>query len=206
MQLYTRIGDKGQTKIVGNYTIAKDSARVSAYGSTDELNSLIGLTISTEEIWPELKEELQQIQQYLFDCGNDLATSQTKRYPYRMGDQPIKWLESLIDDYASQPDPIEAFILPGGSPLGARMHHLRTVTRRTEREIVSFYNKLAAHEFETGREESEANEFVLKFINRLSDYFFALARVANYRAGVGDIEYERSGKVFHDLDKDDLKH
>lgn len=205
MQIYTRIGDKGQTKIVGNYTIAKDSARVSAYGATDELNSLIGVTATMEEVWPELKDELQQIQQFLFDCGNDLATAQTKRYPYRMDDKPTKWLESVIDVYAKEPDPIEAFILPGGSPLGAQFHHLRTVTRRVERDIVSFFNKLADGQYETGREESDPNDHVLKFVNRLSDYFFALARVANYRAGVDDVDYERSGKVFHELDKDDLK-
>ncbi len=205
MQIYTRIGDKGQTKVVGNYTISKDSARVSAYGATDELNSLIGVTVTLEETWPELKDELQQIQQFLFDCGNDLATTQTKKYPYRMDEKPTQWLESVIDVYSKEPNPIEAFILPGGSPLGAQLHLCRTVTRRTEREIVSFYNKVASQEYETGREESETNEHVLKFVNRLSDYFFALARVANYRAGVEDIDYERSGKVFHEMDKDDLK-
>lgn len=205
MQIYTRIGDKGQTKVVGNYTISKDSARVNAYGTTDELNSLIGVTVTLEETWPELKDELQQIQQLLFDCGNDLATSQTKKYPYRMDEKPTKWLESVIDVYSKEPDPIEAFILPGGSPLAAQLHLCRTVTRRTEREIVSFYNKVASEEYETGREESETNEHVLKFVNRLSDYFFALARVANYRAKVEDIDYERSGKVFHEMDKDDLK-
>lgn len=205
MQLYTRIGDKGQTKLVGNYTIAKDSARVTAYGATDELNSLIGVTVTYEEVWPELKDELQQIQQFLFDCGNDLATPQTKRYPYRVDEKPTLWLESRIDVYAKEPDPIEAFILPGGSKLGAQMHHLRTVARRVERDIVTFFNKMAEGEYETDREESDPNPEVLKFVNRLSDYFFALARVANYRAGVKDIDYERSGKVFHEMDKDDLK-
>lgn len=205
MQIYTRIGDKGQTKVVGNYTISKDSARVNAYGTTDELNSLIGVTVTLDEVWPELKDELQQIQQFIFDCGNDLATSQTKKYSYRMDEKPTLWLESLIDDYSKEPKPIEAFVLPGGSKLGAQLHHCRTVTRRTEREIVTFFNKMAAEEYETGREESEPNAYVLKFINRLSDYFFALARVANHRAGIEDIDYERSGKVFHELSKEDLK-
>ncbi|HZK23133.1 MAG TPA: ATP:cob(I)alamin adenosyltransferase, partial [Atopostipes sp.] len=70
MQLYTRVGDKGQTKINGNYTVSKDSARVEAYGTVDELNSLVGLAASLPEVWPELVEELQQIQQFLFDSGN----------------------------------------------------------------------------------------------------------------------------------------
>lgn len=205
MQLYTRIGDNGQTKIVGNYTIAKDSSRVNAYGATDELNSLIGVTVTYDEVWPELKDELQQIQQFIFDCGNDLAISQTKKYEYRMGQEPIDWLESVVDEYAKEPKPIESFILPGGSKLGAQFHHLRTVTRRVERDIVHFFNVVASEEYETGREESEPNAYVLKFINRLSDYFFALARVANHRAGIEDIVYERSGKVFHEMKKEDLR-
>src|SRR5690625_229776 len=130
MQLYTRIGDKGQTKINGNYTVNKDSARVEAYGTVDELNSFVGVTASSEEAWPALKEELQQIQQFLFDCGNDLATSNTKKYPYRMDVEPTKWLESIIDEYAAEPKPLESFILPGGTRLASDLHVCRTVTRR----------------------------------------------------------------------------
>lgn len=208
MQIYTRVGDKGQTKINGNYTVAKDSARVEAYGTVDELNSFVGLAASSEEAWPELKDELQQIQQFLFDCGNDLATSNTKKYPYRMTIESTKWLENLIDVYAEEPKPLESFILPGGSRLASNLHVCRTVTRRVERSIVAFNRYLEVSQetdnYETKRKEAEANPFVQMFINRLSDYFFAIARVANHRLSVADVLYERSGKVFHlDVKKED---
>lgn len=208
MQLYTRIGDKGQTKINGNYTVNKDSARVEAYGTVDELNSFVGVAASSEEAWPALKEELQQIQQFLFDCGNDLATSNTKKYPYRMDVEPTKWLESIIDEYAAEPKPLESFILPGGTRLASDLHVCRTVTRRAERSIVAFNHYLEVSKendaYETQRKESEANPYVQMFINRLSDYFFAVARVANHRSEVEDILYDRSGKVFHlDVKKED---
>lgn len=208
MQIYTRVGDKGQTKINGNYTVYKDSARVEAYGTIDELNSFVGLAASLKEAWPELTAELQQIQQFLFDCGNDLATSNTDKYPYRMDLEPTKWLEGIIDDYAAEPKPLESFILPGGTPLASNLHVCRTVTRRAERAVVSFHqyleNSKATETFDTGRQEAEANPHVLMFINRLSDYFFAIARVANHRAEVEDVLYDRSGKVFHlDVKKED---
>ncbi len=185
MQLYTRVGDKGQTKIVGNYTVSKDSLRVEAYGTIDELNSFVGKAASSDEVWSELEEELYQIQHYLFDCGNDLATSNTEKYPYRVNADLVKWLETRIDEYVAEPKPVESFILPGGSSLAADLHIARTVTRRAERRIVSFQT------------EEETNPYVLQFINRLSDYFFALARVANHRAKIEDRLYERGGKVFH---------
>lgn len=201
MKIYTGVGDKGQTKINGNYTVTKNSVRVEAYGTIDELNSFVGLAASSTEAWPELTAELQQIQQYLFDCGNDLATSNTNKYPYRMTQAPSKWLESRIDAYADEPKPLESFILPGGSRLASELHVCRTITRRAERAIVTFNQYLEASKadntFETNRQEAAANPHVQIFINRLSDYFFTVARVANHRLNVDDILYERSGKVFH---------
>ncbi|MDN6161481.1 MAG: cob(I)yrinic acid a,c-diamide adenosyltransferase [Atopostipes sp.] len=192
MQIYTGVGDKGQTKLVGNYTVSKDSHRVEAYGTIDELNSFVGKAASAEDIWPELEEELYQIQQYLFDCGNDLATSNTDKYPYRVKSEMVEWIEKVIDKYSDEPNPVESFILPGGSSLAADMHICRTVTRRAERRIVRF------------QKDEGSNPQVLKFMNRLSDYFFALARIVNYRADVKDRLYERSGKVFHlDYKKED---
>lgn len=194
MQIYTRVGDKGQTKIVGNYTVSKDSKRVEAYGSVDELNSLVGVAASSPGIWAELSKELEEIQHYLFDCGNDLATSNTKKYPYRMDAAPTKWLESIIDGYATEPKAVESFILPGGTRLAAELHYCRTVARRVERNIVAFQN------------DEGTNPYVLQFVNRLSDFFFAVARVANSRAGVDDVLYERGGKVFHlDVEKEEYK-
>ncbi|MGO4938208.1 cob(I)yrinic acid a,c-diamide adenosyltransferase [Fundicoccus sp. Sow4_H7] len=201
MKIYTGVGDKGQTKINGNYTVTKNSVRVEAYGTIDELNSFVGLAASSTEAWPELTAELQQIQQYLFDCGNDLATSNTNKYPYRMTQAQSKWLEGRIDAYADEPKPLESFILPGGSRLASELHVCRTITRRAERAIVTFNQYLEASKadntFETNRQEADANPHVQIFINRLSDYFFTVARVANHRLNVDDILYERSGKVFH---------
>lgn len=185
MQIYTGVGDKGQTKIAGNYTVSKDSIRVEAYGTVDELNSFVGKAASLKEVWPELSKELYQIQQYLFDCGNDLAISNTKKYSYRVNEEMVQWIEEVIDNYSEEPPPVESFILPGGTSLAAEMHICRTITRRAERRIVSF------------QKDKEANPYVLKFMNRLSDYFFAMARVVNHRADVEDSLYERSGKVFH---------
>ena len=134
------------------------------------------------------------IQQYLFDCGNDLATPEKhEKYPYRTNADLVTWLESRIDEYAPIPPTVESFILPGGTQLAAQLHFARTVTRRAERRIVSL------------QQEQTINQHVLKFINRLSDYFFALARVANTQAGVEDVLYERSGRVFHtELTKKDI--
>lgn len=193
MQIYTRTGDKGYTKIVGGIQLAKDADRVKAYGTIDELNSIVGMIVSSDEVNSDLKEELMTIQQYLFDCGNDLATPHGKN-PYRVKKELTLWLERLIDQYADIPPVVESFILPGGSKGASMLHFARTVARRAEREIVSF------------QWTNDFNEEVLKFVNRLSDYFFAIARVMNVRAGITDILYERSGKVFHtEITKADLE-
>lgn len=194
MQIYTRTGDHGTTRIIGGRSVHKDSQQVEAYGTVDELNSIIGMIVALEETPNDMKEELMLIQQYLFDCGNDLATPEKHdKYPYRMNADLVTWLESRIDEYAPIPPTVESFILPGGTQLAAQLHFARTVTRRAERRIVSL------------QQEQTINQHVLKFINRLSDYFFALARVANTQAGVEDVLYERSGRVFHtELTKKDI--
>lgn len=193
MQIYTRTGDKGYTRIVGGIQLAKDEARVVAYGTVDELNSIVGIIASLDETKPQLRTELMQIQQYLFDCGNDLATPHGKN-PYRVTKELTLWLESRIDAYADIPPVVESFILPGGTTLASTLHFARTVARRAEREIVTF------------QWTNDMNDEVLKFVNRLSDYFFAIARVVNTQANVKDVLYERSGRVFHtEITKKDLK-
>ncbi len=194
MQIYTRTGDHGTTRIIGGRSVHKDSQQVEAYGTVDELNSIIGMIVALEETPNDMKEELMLIQQYLFDCGNDLATPEKHdKYPYRTNADLVTWLESRIDEYAPIPPTVESFILPGGTQLAAQLHFARTVTRRAERRIVSL------------QQVQTINQHVLKFINRLSDYFFALARVANSQAGVEDVLYERSGRVFHtELTKKDI--
>ena len=194
MQIYTRTGDHGTTRIIGGRSVHKDSQQVEAYGTVDKLNSIIGMIVALEETPNDMKEELMLIQQYLFDCGNDLATPEKHdKYPYRTNADLVTWLESRIDEYAPIPPTVESFILPGGTQLAAQLHFARTVTRRAERRIVSL------------QQVQTINQHVLKFINRLSDYFFALARVANSQAGVEDVLYERSGRVFHtELTKKDI--
>jgi len=193
MQIYTRTGDKGYTKIVGGTPVAKDADRVIAYGTVDELNSIVGVAVSMDGTSSALKKELMQIQQYLFDCGNDLATPHGKN-PYRVNSDLTLWLEQRIDEYASVPPVVESFILPGGSKVASQLHFARTVARRAERDIVTFMWT------------NDMNGEVLKFINRLSDYFFAVARVMNAEQGVKDVLYERSGRVFHtEITKKDIE-
>ena len=194
MQIYTRTGDKGKTKIIGGQALYKDDLRIEAYGTIDELNSVIGLIRVKVKMWEDIEQDLLKIQHYLFDCGNDLATpADDERYSYRTSEELIKWLESRIDFYAPLAPAIKSFVLPGGTEVSALFHIARTVCRRAERRIVSFIK------------ENETNFFALKFVNRLSDLLFALARVANARAEEVDVLYDRGGEVFHlDIAKDDI--
>ncbi|MBG9980121.1 cob(I)yrinic acid a,c-diamide adenosyltransferase [Facklamia sp. DSM 111018] len=183
MQVYTRTGDKGQTRIIGMDVVPKDHIRVEAYGTIDELNSLVGVIISYPNIEQTVKEELQEIQQLLFDCGTDTATPHGYM-DYRTKKEAIDWLEERIDAYSDIPAKIESFILPGGILEASMLHYARTVCRRAERCVVSFQN------------ETESNPNVLKFLNRLSDYLFVVARLVNHQMDHQETFYERSGKVF----------
>lgn len=184
MNLYTRTGDSGKTSIIGG-RVDKDHLRVEAYGTIDEANSYVGLamTMLTDPMFKDIYQELEKIQHELFDCGGDLAVVKEK-YPYKTTAEMVLFLEGRIDHYVKEAPELERFILPGGSPASAAVHLARTVTRRAERCTVSL-NK-----------EMDINDIVLKYLNRLSDYFFAIARVINYRLGVNDVEYERSALVF----------
>jgi cob(I)alamin adenosyltransferase len=189
MRLYTRTGDKGKTSIIGG-RVDKDHLRVEAYGTLDEVNSFVGqaMTMLTDEQFRDIYAELQKIQHELFDCGGDLAIVNNK-LPYKVTAEMVTFLEQRIDEYIKQAPPLERFILPGGSPAAAVIHIARTVTRRAERCIVSL-----------SKSES-INDIVLQYVNRLSDYFFAVARVINARLGVNDVEYERSAIVFRDKEE-----
>lgn len=185
MQIYTRTGDKGQTRIIGNEVIAKDHSRVEAYGTIDELNSYLGVIMASSQLAADLKEELYQIQQLLFDCGTDIATPAGYMEP-RTPDAAVKWLEDRIDQYTNIPPKIESFILPGGNLEASQLHFARTICRRAERRVVTFMSE----------SDSNANQSVLIFLNRLSDYLFVLARLVNHQMGSPETFYERSGKVF----------
>ncbi|SDH91171.1 cob(I)alamin adenosyltransferase [Planococcus glaciei] len=185
MKIYTKTGDKGQTSLIGART-DKDAPRVEAYGTIDEVNSFIGkaMTELDPEKFPDLLADLEAIQNELFDCGGDLADVR-KEPQYKMTEEPVEVLESRIDDLMDEPPLLERFILPGGSPAAATLHIARTITRRAERQTVTLAK--AGEEFPM---------VVQRYLNRLSDYLFAAARVANSRVGVQDNEYVRSAKVF----------
>ncbi|WP_078432744.1 cob(I)yrinic acid a,c-diamide adenosyltransferase [Metabacillus halosaccharovorans] len=190
MNLYTRTGDSGKTSIIGG-RVDKDHLRVEAYGTIDEANSFIGqaMTLLTDPIFQDIYQELEKIQHELFDCGGDLAVVKEK-YPYKAKEEMVTLLEERIDHYVKEAPPLEKFILPGGSNAAAVIHIARTVTRRAERCTVSL------------QKEMDINGEVLKYLNRLSDYLFAVARVINFRLGVKDVEYERSALVFKTNPKD----
>ncbi|MDR4947777.1 cob(I)yrinic acid a,c-diamide adenosyltransferase [Neobacillus cucumis] len=185
MRIYTRTGDKGKTSIIGG-RVDKDDTRVEAYGTVDEVNCFVGQAMVEldQEIFEDVIADLQKIQHELFDCGGDLANISEIRET-KLQEESIEYLESRIDEYIAEAPELERFILPGGTKPAASIHIARTVTRRAERLVV----KLS----KTDRKPPETAQ---KYLNRLSDYFFALARVINFRLHVQDVEYERSAKVF----------
>lgn len=187
MKIYTKYGDKGKTKLYGGDTVSKTNARVEAYGTMDELCSLLGLVISEMKLYSELNElieECEEIQQHLFDCGSDLATPRELR-PYKQNDDMILFLEEKIDKYMPQLPKLESFIIPGGHKISCMLHQCRTVTRRLERRIVAVV------------ESGESINFIgQKYVNRLSDYFFVIARLVNCKLNEKDILYKKSRKVF----------
>lgn len=191
MKIYTRTGDKGQTGIIGG-RVEKDDLRVEAYGTVDELNGFVALAQAELDIEKnkDIAEDLIKIQHELFDLGGDLASVVEKR-PDKMKPEMITYLEEQIDRYTEEAPALEKFILPGGSKASATLHVVRTITRRSERLVVSLM-----------KQDATTSELALQYLNRLSDYFFAVARIVNYRAGIKDVEYERSAVVFRESRKD----
>lgn len=185
MKIYTRTGDKGKTSVIGG-RVDKDDIRVESYGTVDEVNSYIGKAVTelNPDLFSDVIADLEKIQHELFDCGGDLATISEKA-PEKLSEDAITYLEERIDLFIEEAPELEKFILPGGSVPAATLHIARTVTRRAERLVVSLTK--------TGVPVSPLS---LQYLNRLSDYLFALARVVNFRLGVKDVEYARSANVF----------
>lgn len=183
MRIYTKTGDDGKTNLIGDRRY-KDDARVEAYGTLDELNSFLQLSISKmPDSLGDMRQEFTEISHYIFDCASDLAVAKKGRKFKLTGDASL-WLEGLIDGYKESVEQLENFILPGGCELSSLAHICRTVTRRAERRIVTL------------KKSEEINEAVLIFVNRLSDYFFIAARVINHELGFEDAQYKRSKKAF----------
>lgn len=190
-RVYTRTGDKGETALVGGKRVPKDSLRIEAYGTIDELNSIVGLArVFNEERLEEgethrhLDEVLRKIQDELFDLGSELATPPELSYEgmVRLGEKEVKRLEEIIDECQKELRPLRSFVLPGGGRIGAHLHQCRTVCRRAERIIV----RLARVE--------AVSEWVVKYVNRLSDLFFVLARWAGKRLGEKEYLWEQGLK------------
>jgi cob(I)alamin adenosyltransferase len=187
-KVYTRTGDRGETGLVGGKRVAKDSLRVEAYGAIDELNSIVGLArVFNEEervagdAHEFLDEVLCQIQDELFDLGSELATPPDYFVAgmYRMSDNEVKRLEKLMDRCQKDLEPLKSFVLPGGGRIGAYLHQCRTVCRRAERDIL----RLSRGE--------EVNPTLVKYVNRLSDLFFVLARWIGKQMGEQEYLWQR---------------
>jgi cob(I)alamin adenosyltransferase len=187
-RVYTRTGDKGETGLVGGKRVPKDSPRIYAYGTIDELNSIVGLTrvfneenLDAGEAHKFLDEVLCKIQDELFDLGSELATPPEffQEGMFRISGSEIKNIEKWIDKCQEDLEPLKSFILPGGGRAGAYLHQCRTVCRRAEREILRL-----------SREET-ISEWPLQYVNRLSDLFFVLSRWISKQTGEREYLWQR---------------
>ena len=176
-RVYTRLGDRGETALVGGKRVPKDSPRIVAYGTVDELNAIVGLVrvFNAEGMkrrGPRKKKHewldatLRKIQNQLFDVGSELATPADAEYEgmFKIGEEEVTELEQIMDRCQKDLAPLKSFILPGGGPIHGFLHQARTVCRRAEREVL----RLSRVE--------PLNEWVLRYVNRLSDAFFVLGR------------------------------
>jgi cob(I)alamin adenosyltransferase len=173
-RLYTRKGDDGGTGLGGGQRVAKDSARVAAYGTVDELSSAIGVALALG-LSRRLAEVLPAIQNDLFNLGADLCFVEDDKQRLtlpQIEQRHVEALEHLIDDLTAIVGPLENFILPGGTPGAAELHLARTICRRAERDVVAL-----------SRTEP-IGRFVLAYLNRLSDALFAMARYENHERKV----------------------
>jgi len=181
MKIYTRTGDRGDTGLFGGGRVPKNDPRVEAYGDVDELNAHLGLARAIE-MMPRIDEVLVPIQRDLFALGALLATPDHAKMheqlaKARIDDDRVAQLERAIDQGEEELEPLRAFIIPGGTPKSAALHVARTVCRRAERRVISL------------AQTTELPSLVVVYLNRLSDLLFVLARVANRRAGAGEVSW-----------------
>ena len=188
-RVYTRAGDKGETALVGGKRVPKDSPRIEAYGTIDELNAIVGLArvfnaerLDRGEKYRWLDEVLRKLQNELFDLGGELATPADAVYAgmFRVGGNEVSALERLIDECQKDLEPLKSFILPGGGRISGFLHQCRTVCRRAERRILAL-----------SRVEP-VNPCSIKYVNRLSDLFFVLSRWVGKRLGEKEYLWQRA--------------
>ena len=181
MKIYTKTGDSGDTGLFGGGRVGKDHPRVEAYGDVDELNATLGLVRALEPM-PRIDEVIVPIQRDLFAIGALLATPDRDKMrasleKARIDDSRIRELEVAIDQCEAELEPLRSFIVPGGTAKAASLHVARTVCRRAERRVVALQHT------------EELPTIVVVFLNRVSDLLFMLARVANRRAGAGEVSW-----------------
>lgn len=174
-KIYTRTGDKGTTGLGDGSRVDKDSARIEAIGCVDELNSLIGVLI-THELPEQTQQQLTQIQHRLFDLGGELAVPGYQV----LKTEAIDLLEQWLDEINEQLPPLQEFILPGGNPAAANCHLARTVCRRAERRLTQLT-----------RSDEGINEHALRYLNRLSDLLFVMARFLARQNGGSEILWDK---------------
>ncbi len=186
-RVYTRSGDKGETGLVGGKRVPKDTLRIEAYGTVDELNAAVGLArafnrdAAATAASEHLETILKQIQNELFDLGSELATPSDASYEgmFRVGDAEIAALERLMDACEEDLEPLSSFVLPGGGRVSAFLHQCRTVCRRAERIVLRL------------QRDEPIGSGPLRYLNRLSDLFFVLARWIGQQNGEREFLWER---------------
>jgi cob(I)alamin adenosyltransferase len=179
-KIYTRQGDEGTTSLGSRQRVPKDSLRVQAYGTVDELNSHLGAALA-QGLCERLGRELPVIQNELFHLGSDLCFLEEDKKQYQIPqieERHVAMLEKLMDELTEKLGPLENFILPGGSPGAAQLHVARTVCRRAEREVIAL-----------ARQEA-LGKFVIPYLNRLSDALFVMARYENLQRGAKEPLWE----------------
>ena len=185
MKVYTKTGDKGSTGLYDGKRVSKGSVRVEAYGSVDELNSYIGLTKCYLDDEEDVKF-LTEIQKKLFVVAADLATYDGSKLKDKVGEDDVAEIEKAIDKYLKNVPKTFSFIIPGDNEKSAHLHVLRTIARRAERRIVHLAEVVAG---ECNEEETPINPYVIKYVNRLSDMFYALSR--KVETGYTKVEFNK---------------
>ncbi len=185
MKIYTKTGDNGTTGLFGGQRVRKDSVRLDAYGTIDELNAVLGMALSNSEIDDEVRTIILRLQGELMVVGADLATpldsspsSAISSVP-RVTPDMTSALESEIDQFTEEVGALNHFILPSGSKAASTLHFARTVCRRAERHIALL------------SQQNEIGPNIILYVNRLSDHLFDLARLVNFRAGVAETKWSR---------------
>ncbi|MBM7614610.1 cob(I)yrinic acid a,c-diamide adenosyltransferase [Alkaliphilus hydrothermalis] len=163
MKIYTKTGDKGETSLYDGNRVSKDDIRVESYGTIDELNSTLGFARNFIEDH-DVIEVIYKIQRELFDVAGELATKDTEKFPEKINEDHIHYLENVIDKYIKKVEQVDLFIIPGTNKASASLHIARTICRRAERRILTL------------KKNEPVGDILIKYVNRLSDTIYAMAR------------------------------